>query len=166
VTYLLRQLAHICLFKAKPQDLAYSRSGIWILMAVEYLVTITAPLNMAVTLLFGAVTISIAMDAAVIFLALRSLQQLNRFNQTLSAVLGISVILTAMANCLILLMNWSQLPIWDTLLSLMLFLTIVWTIVVYGYILQHAFQMSFKEGTSIAFLVFIVKTFFTNAVLG
>jgi hypothetical protein len=166
VTILIKQLVQICLFKSKPQDLAYSQSAIWLLITIECLMTLIAPINTSMVVLLAAAIISIMMDAAIIFLALRSIQQRNRFTQTFSAVLGINVILTLVANLLILLMNWSQLAIWDTLLSVMFFLTIVWSIVVYGYIFQHAFQMSFKEGTAIAFLVFIVKWFFTNAVLG
>jgi hypothetical protein len=166
VTLLFNQLVQICLFKTKPQDLAYSHSAVWILLILECLILLSAPLDISKKTLLGAVIISILMDAAVVFLALRALEQINRFNQTLIAVLGINVVLTAIANLLILLMNWSQLPIWDTLLAIMLFLTIFWSIVVYGHIYQHAFQMSIKEGSSIAFLVFVVKTFFSNAVLG
>jgi hypothetical protein len=155
-----RELLRICLLKAGPQDLPFSRELLALAMAGSlglgypalstYSDTPTPGVDLLATALFSLGFVYAA-------LSLRGL--LNRFTQTATAVFGTDILITAIAVPFLYAGN-------TPLATLMMLVIGIWNLVVLGHILRHALSVPLPGGILAAMAYVFGSTFFTRLLHG
>ncbi|MES9969349.1 MAG: hypothetical protein ABW092_04895 [Candidatus Thiodiazotropha sp.] len=147
---LFNSAVDLCLLRRAPQDLPGSTSLLWLLAILNLLVGIVMVVDAQLGLyrallenLFG-----LLLMLGVLAAALSMKGSLPRFNQTASAMLLSGLLLSLLALPLVAWRHRSESSESDFLL-LVLF---IWSIVVLGHILRHAFEISLNLGIGIALL--------------
>ncbi len=159
---LLNFFVDICLLRAKPQDLAASTAVLGLVavlnVLVGFLLIVTA--RRQVLLALGESLLEVLLMLGVLNLALKLTDRAERFYQTASAILGSSALLGLVSLPLL---GWSgageSSP--AEFSALFLLLLVVWSLVVLGHILRHAFDVTLGQGV----LLGVVYTFCSYAVV-
>jgi drug/metabolite transporter (DMT)-like permease len=147
---LIKLIIDICLLRAKPGDLPYSKF-LLILCLITYMI-----LGVAITLSNQSVTKSILIvivDTSLLLIfaygALWFRNQLNRATQMVTALAGSGVLFTALSIPIVF---WLQQidPSEPSPISLLLLLIFAWNVAVIGYILQHALNVKYWVGFGIS----------------
>lgn len=150
---LLNYFVDLCLLRAAPQALPVSDA----LFALTFTANVLAGALLAVgvasgfglSLIESLVEVVLALAVLRMALSLRGLSA--RFNQTASAMLGSSALLSLLALLLLTLGAGSGGESVSPA-DLALVILVVWSIVVLGHILRHAFELTLGQGVVVAFL--------------
>ncbi|MEW8505933.1 MAG: hypothetical protein AB2598_04470 [Candidatus Thiodiazotropha sp.] len=147
---LLNSAVDLCLLRSAPQDLPASIHLLWLLAILNLLVGTAVVLDAELGLyravvenLFG---LSLMLGLLAAILAVRG--RLPRFKQTAIAMLLSGLLLSLLALPLIVWRHRSE----STESELLLLSVFVWSILVLGHIIRHAFEISFNLGIAIALL--------------
>ena len=151
----------ICLLRLAPQDLPAARELLYLSALLMFgsgvlLLALTNPEGMRLALVL-IVTIDLALSALLLYLALQLLGRLGRLPQSLTALFGSSTLLQLALLPPLLLVgedpNATALSQLATLVVMGLFL---WSLLVIGHILRHAFEVPLWAGVGIAIGYWIV----------
>jgi asparagine N-glycosylation enzyme membrane subunit Stt3 len=147
---LFNSAVELCLLRRAPQDLPASDILLWLLVVLNLLVgsaMVTDAqigfLSAVLENLFGVVMLLAALAAT---LGLRG--RLPRFNQTASAIFLSELLLSLLAWPLVALRHRGD----SAESELLLLVIFIWSIVVLGHILRHAFEISLNLGIVFALL--------------
>ncbi len=157
---MLSILFNICLLRANPQDLPASRTWLGIAVGAYFL---TGLIGMFTGLDWAnaleVAVVSTVLLVAVMHTALLMRNLKPRVTQTLTALAGCGALLRVFAGAALGLLH-------DVVPVLLLGLPFeIWTIVVYGHVLRHAFSISLPLGVSLAFLYMILSSLIVLAFL-
>ncbi|MBT3016552.1 MAG: hypothetical protein KME63_12485 [Candidatus Thiodiazotropha sp. (ex Clathrolucina costata)] len=147
---LLKSAVDLCLLRSAPQDLPASNHLLWLLILLNLLVGTAMVLDGRLGL-FRAVLenlFGLALMLGVLTAALSIRSRLPRFNQTASATLLSGLLLSLLALPLVAWRHRSE----SSESELLLLVLFVWSIVVLGHILRHAFEISLNLGIGFALL--------------
>ncbi|MEW8319087.1 MAG: hypothetical protein AB2660_11250 [Candidatus Thiodiazotropha sp.] len=147
---LLNSALELCLLRRGPQDLPASIHLLWLLAMLNLLVGTIMVLDaqfglfrailenlFSLTLLLGLLAAALAMSG-----------RLPRFKQTANAMLLSGLLLSLLALPLIAWRHRSE----SAESELLLLVVFIWSILVLGHIIRHAFEISFNLGIAIALL--------------
>ncbi|MEW8028602.1 MAG: hypothetical protein AB2792_15610 [Candidatus Thiodiazotropha sp.] len=147
---LLKSAVDLCLLRSAPQDLPASNHLLWLLVLLNLLVGTAMVLDGGLGL-FRAVLenlFGLALMLGVFAAALGMKGLLPRFNQTVSAMMLSGLLLSLLALPLVAWRHRSE----SSESELLLLVLFVWSIVVLGHILRHAFEVSLNLGIGFALL--------------
>ncbi|MGI9325926.1 MAG: hypothetical protein ACR2PZ_11950 [Pseudomonadales bacterium] len=163
---LFRELLQLCLFRSTPARLPNLPVLTLLLLLADWLlsVVVISTLSDNLTLTQIVVNVGVAQVALglLIFAALRLRQLDTRWAQTLSAIFGCDLLLTALFGGL--------LPIGRALgenpYMMLEVLLQLWTITLYGYLLHLAMEMPLLAGILTAFGILVIGLSVTQALTG
>lgn len=147
---LFNLMMDICLLRANPGDLPYSKFLLVVCLAAYMILGFAITLsNQPIT--HSALIVSVDTSLMLMFTygALWFRNQLDRATQTVTALAGVGVFFTALSIPIVL---WLQRidPGEPSPISLLLLLIFAWNVAVIGYILQHALNVKYWIGFGIA----------------
>jgi hypothetical protein len=148
---LLQRFFEICLLRAGPQDLPVSRFLLWVsLLAYAAVGMVMSLQNLDVARAILLVAIDTALLATLLFALLWSRALLERYLQTLTALLGTGAILQLAALPIL---SWQQEGLGDEtvttalmIASLLLWIWLLWNMLVVGHILRHTLSTRLPIG--------------------
>ncbi|EGV51330.1 hypothetical protein [Candidatus Endoriftia persephone] len=147
---LLNYFVDLCLLRAAPQDLPVS----------SVLLALTALLNVLVGVLMivdssrqlGMAVLESLFEAGLMLLSLQLALRLTglqpRFLQTASALMGSGLLMGLLALPLL---SWNQAS-GGSEVGLLLLVLVIWSMVVLGHIIRHAFNLSLNLGIAFGFI--------------
>lgn len=150
---LIRFYFELCLLRRAPQDLPASAALFWTVLAVELAVGLAV--GLAARLPLGASLVQDALEAglmlAALYASLHLTQRSGRFLQAASALLGTNALISLVALVpLALSPTGSEKTDAAALGALLLLALMVWSLVVTGHILRHAFVINLPQGIGVA----------------
>ncbi|MEW7974346.1 MAG: hypothetical protein AB2540_06110 [Candidatus Thiodiazotropha endolucinida] len=147
---LLKSAVDLCLLRSAPQDLPASNHLLWLLILLNLLVGTAMVLDGRLGLIRAVLEnlFGLALMLGVLTAALSMRGRLPRFNQTASATLLSGLLLSLLALPLVAWRHRSE----SSESELLLLVLFVWSIVVLGHILRHAFEISLNLGIGFALL--------------
>jgi hypothetical protein len=164
----LRLIWNIVRLRSGPQALPFSYGMLLLLVVLHMLIDIVLSaqaLNLSASLI--SATVNTAFTTGFVFALLQWAGKSKRFVQTLSALLGIEIVIGLIGAVLLFL---SQVPALALIVSVMYLLLIVWNGLVTAHILHHALDTSMLWGVVLAllylFLAYNVVIGFSNLVKG
>jgi len=149
---LLNVFIGMCLLRAAPQDLPFSRFLLGITVGAYFLVGLGISLadqGMGLALLSAAVDTGLMIGLAYLGLWIRDFTP--RFVQTVTALCGTGVLFELLSWPLVTALQ-AQGQNASSLLALMLLALFIWVIAVIGSILRHALELPLWAGIGIALL--------------
>ena len=160
---LINYFFNLCLLRAKPQDLPASQALLVVISIFNILVglLLIGDMRPRFTLaLFESLFDTMLMLGVLwLMLTLRNLQA--RFLQTATALVGSGLLLGLIALPLFVLSGSGQTESDPSLVSLLLFALVMWSMVVLGHILRHTFNLPMPLAIGFGLLY----TFFSYAVM-
>lgn len=153
---LFQFFAQLCLLRTRPQDLPSSQA-LFALVAAINIVVGTILVSPAVGNLFTAFMASL-LDTLILAIfiwgLLRFRDHPERFLQTATSAIGVSLIIASLSLPLQWMMptNAEEIAPTAQTASLMLLILIVWLQVALGHVFRHAFEVSLMLGVGLAFL--------------
>lgn len=159
---LLRRYLDICLLRAGPQDLPGSRFLLGLSLAAYFVVGVVLSLrNLDALAAASLVVVDTALLGGLLFALLWARDLLNRFIQTLAALLGTGVVLELVAWPVL---AWQQQAMTaDTVntalmvSSLLLWVWLFWNLMVIGHILRHALSTLLPIGVALGLLYMFIS---------
>ncbi len=159
MSQLLKLFIGIGLLKASPSSLPNSRFLLNVMAAAYFLVGLLLSLPQA-TLLQALLqtVVDMVVLVAFVYFALNSTDHRSRLVQTLSATFGVSIIFGVAAGILMAAMFGlaSGTPAFN-LPAILYILLLIWSLVVFGYILQQSMDVSLFFGVALAMLYTFVS---------
>ncbi|MGD8907901.1 MAG: hypothetical protein PVI92_01040 [Chromatiales bacterium] len=151
---LINAAVDLCLLRLGPQHMPASSALIALLMLLNLLIgTLMAMLaDSGFGMGFLQSLFQLALMLGSLYLVLKWLHKLKRFNQTGSALLLIELLFSLLALPLV---SWYQRTT-STESGLLMLVLIFWNIVVIGHILRHAFEVDLNMGIAAAVLYTLV----------
>lgn len=151
---LLHRFFDICLLRAGPQDLPASTVLLWLSLLAYFTVGMVMSVqNLDVAHATLLVALDSALLAALLFALLWSRNALDRYLQTLTALLGTGAILQLAAMPIL---SWQQQGLGDEgvsaglmISSLLLWIWLLWDLIVVGHILRHTLSTRLPIGVLI-----------------
>lgn len=148
---LLQRFFDICLLRAGPQDLPAARFLLWLSGLAYFAVGMAMSVqNLDVPRAILLVVLDVALLAALLFALLWSRALLERYRQTLTALLGTGAMLQAAVMPIL---SWQQAGLADEtispalmLASLLLWVWLLWDLMVIGHILRHTLATRLQIG--------------------
>jgi energy-converting hydrogenase Eha subunit C len=148
---LLQRFFEICLLRAGPQDLPASRFLLWIsLLAYGAVGMVMSVQNLDVARASLLVLLDTALLAALLFALLWSRGLLERYLQTMTALLGTGAILQVAALPIL---SWQREGLGEETISttlmiasLLLWIWLLWNLIVVGHILRHTLSTRLPIG--------------------
>lgn len=148
--------------RANPQDIPYSPP--LTLLTVGVYALLTYGITLSVTPMSGGKAVFYTlMDCLILvglgYAALWIKNQPQRRSQTLAALVGTSVLLTALSWPLhgLIIAGGEEGNVLSNLASLAIFVLAIWQIVVIGHILRHALEVSMPVGVGIALMYAVLS---------
>ncbi len=140
----------LCLLRRAPQDLPASDILLWLLVILNLLVGSVMVMQAEFGFLRALLEnlFGVAMLLSVLAAALGMRGRLARFNQTASAMLLSELLLSLFALPLVAFGHRGE----SAESELLLLVVFIWSIVVLGHILRHAFEISLNLGIAFALL--------------
>ena len=148
----------ICLLRAGPQDVPYTRYLLFVLLGLHVLIgvllgSLSYSIPTAIAYGFTNMLILVVLLRAVLMIGKRP----ERFNQTLSAVAGTDVIIGIIAWPI---SSW-MITARDTDAAIgvpimLWLLLIIWSLTIIAHILRHALSIPWAAGFALAILYFII----------
>lgn len=157
----LRRFIDICLLRAGPQDLPASRFlAIIALLMYSAVGLMLAIYNVALPRAVLVVAVDIGVLAGLLFLLLWIRDLLNRYLQAFTAFLGSGAILQAVILPVSLLQpNGAEEPVTAAMVvvSLLLWVWLLWGLLVVAHILRHSVSTTFSVGAMLGLLYMFVS---------
>jgi hypothetical protein len=151
---LLNYFVDLCLLRAAPQDLPASPVLLALALIANLLVGTLLAVRSSLGLVLSATAslVEIVLMLAVLRLALNWRGRGARFQQTATAVMGSSTLISLLVLPLLGLGNASTGSDLATLAVLLRVALVIWSLVVLGHILRHAFDIALGLGIAIGVL--------------
>lgn len=163
---LFRELYQLCLFRASPARLPDFALLTGLLLLADWLlsVVVVSFFNSEYSIAQMTLNIGVAQVAIglLVYAALRLRQRDARWSQTLSAIYGCDLLLTALFGLLLPLGQ----GLGESAFMMLRILLQLWTVSVYGYILHLAMEVPLIAGILAAFGVLILALSLTQALVG
>ena len=152
---LLNYFVDLCLLRARPQDLPASSVVFALTAALNVVVgaLLVVGAQLGPLLALSESLFEVGLMLAVLRLALIWQGKSARFPQTASAIMGSSALLGLVALPLLSIGSGED----ASLGGLLLLMVVVWSIVVMGHIVRHAFELTLGQGSIVALLYTIVS---------
>ena len=161
---LIRFFFELCLFRKAPQDLPASPALLGATLLADLLVGMLLAASVGLSpgqgLLQGLA--DVAFMLALLYGAQRLLDRLPRFQQTATALLGAGAMLGFVAALTLTLLPPGPDGEQSGAAAFLFLGLILWSILVTGHILRHAFDLRFGQGVGIA----VIYNFFAYSLVG
>ncbi len=160
MTAILSMYWSICLLKRGPQYVPSQTVFLIIVVSANLFANTILQLSFIETetplSVFSFMLVSLALTCVFVWAALHMKKQLNRFPQTISAMVGCDLMITLIGSFAIGLLS-SGSPN-DQLTQGIAVLFAIWTFAVWGYVLHHALNISVLQGISLSMaMVFLSR---------
>lgn len=161
---LLNYFVDLCLLRAAPQDLPASSVLLRLALLANVLVgtLVVVGSRMGPLLALGESLFEVLLLLLVLHAALRWQARLARFPQTVTAILGSGALISLLV--LPLLGFGAEQGELAELGGLLLLVLVVWSAVVLGHILRHAFDLPFSQAVTIGILYTLMSYILVGAV--
>ena len=155
----LQNLIALLILKATPQDLPYSTQlsvkliAAYVFSGIVVLQATVNPDDMIPGLLLGLI-----IQMAFTYVILRALSHVERFLQTLCAILGIGILFNLMAWPVLAML--SDITASDTMksyFSLMFLMIMSWEVLVKAHIYRHALEIKMFNALALSFSLFFIS---------
>jgi hypothetical protein len=159
MTAILSMYWNICLLKQGPQYVPSQAMFLIMLVTVNLLATTILQLSFIETetplSVFSFMLVSLAISCILVWAALHLKKQLNRFPQTISAMVGCDLLLTFLGSFIIAISSTGSPK--DQLTQGIAVLFAIWTFAVWGYVLHHALNISVLQGISLSMAIVFIS---------
>ena len=155
---MLQKLLSLLFLRAAPQDLPYSQQGV-VLTSAVYVFSgyVVLQSSMAPDDILPGLLLSLIIQLTFTFLVLRSLNRTARFVQTVTAILGVSILFNLLSWPVISVL--ADVSVKDEVrssMSLLFLMVISWEVLVKAHILRHALEIKMFSALALSFsLLFI-----------
>ena len=155
MTAILSMYWSICLLKRGPQYVPSQALFLIILVSANLLANTILQLSFIETetplSVFSFMLVSLVITCVLVWAALHLKKQLNRFPQTISAMVGCDLLITLLGSFAIAFSSTGSAN--DQLTQGIAVLFAIWTFAVWGYVLHHALSISVLQGISLSMAV-------------
>jgi len=155
MTALLSMYWSICLLKRGPQYVPTQSLFLILLIAANLLISTILQLSFIETetrlSVFSFMVVNLTVTCSMVWAALYFKKLLNRFPQTISAMVGCDLLLTFLGSIAIA-FSFSGSPN-EQLTQGVVVLFAIWTFAVWGYVLHHALNISVLQGISLSIAI-------------
>ena len=151
----------MCLLKYRPQDIPASRELLLLSLGIYFLLgLVLAKLDEDIP---GALTAALADTVFLLGFVLVLLllcRKANRWTQTVTALAGTGIVFAVLLMpALIALSGPDAMSSTQQILSILLYLVLIWYVVVLGHIFRHAMSSSFALGVLVSILYLLIGIF-------
>jgi len=149
---LIQFFVDLCLLRRAPQDLPVSNVVFGLALAADLLVGMLLGVvaNLSLLIAFAEGVVDVFFSLTLLYLALRFLDRLPRFQQTATALLGAAAVLGFAAILPLSLFSDDGSSDQSALAVLLFLAVIVWSLLVTGHILRHSFDLRLGQGVVVA----------------
>ena len=155
MTALLSMYWNICLLKRGPQYVPTQSLFLILLVTTNLLASTILQLSFVESetglSVFSFTVVNLAVTCSMVWAALHFKKLLNRFPQTLSAMLGCDLLLTLLGSIAIAFSSTGSPN--DQLTQGVAVLFAIWSFAVWGYVLHHALNISVLQGISLSMAI-------------
>ena len=158
---LIRAFLDIARWRKGPEDLPASGFLLTVTLGGYILASIVTVLFYArgVADLLAQVTLDIALMFGFFGLLLVFYKKTQRFEQTMTALLGTGIVLTVIALPLIAWLRVESAETTTSIPALLMFLVVLWSISITGHIMRRALEIPFAGGVLMAVGYFLLSVF-------
>ena len=158
---LARTFCYICLLKYRPQDVPASRELLLLTVLIYFLLDcFLAELDENIT---SALTAALVDTVFLLVFALALLllcRKVNRWTQTVTALAGTGIVFGLLLMPAVIILPGSGVmgPV-QQILSVLLYLALIWFVVVVAHIFRHAMSSSFALGAFVSLVYLLLGVF-------
>ncbi len=149
----IETIIRIATFRAGPQDLPGTQASLFAAIIVYALVAVTVTTLTNESSGYGPLIASFGVQLILALSVLMISNRLERFNQTMSALLATGALL-GLINLPLWLMAEPPIP---TSLAMLILAGLFWSLAIDGSIWRHALNRSFGFGLAVAVLLFVIN---------
>ena len=164
---LARTFGYMCLLKYRPQDVPASRE-LLLLSVVSYLLLdfLLAELDENITDALPAALVDTVFLLVFVLVLLLLCRKVNRWTQTVTALAGTGIVfgLLLLPGVIFLSGPNAMTPI-QPILSILLYLVLIWYVVVLAHIFRHTLSSSFALGACVSVIYLLLGVFAASVVV-